>query len=59
MSPGNTKPILAVDHPVRRPGVIASDKGDPVVGKGDVDIPAIGVVPGGLVPGNDPIGVAD
>jgi hypothetical protein len=57
--PGQYEPVPAVDHPVRRPGVIASDKGDPVVGKGDVDISAIGVVPGCLVPGDRPTSVAD
>jgi hypothetical protein len=57
--PGQYHAVSAVDHPVRRPWVIAADKGDPVVGKGDVDISAIGVVPGCLVPGNGPIGVAD
>jgi hypothetical protein len=57
--PGQYQPIPAIDHPVRRPGVIASDKDDPVVGKGDVDISAVGVMPGGRVPGNGPIGVVD
>jgi hypothetical protein len=57
--PGQYQPVTAVGHPVRRPGVIASDKGDAIIGKRDVYISAIGVMLGCLVPGNDPIGVAD
>jgi hypothetical protein len=41
------------------PGVIASDKGDAIFVKGDVDILAIGVMAGCLVPANGPIGVSD
>ena len=41
--PGQYQPILAVDHPVGRPAVIPPDKRDPVVGKGDVDVPPISV----------------
>jgi hypothetical protein len=57
--PRQYEPILTVDHPVCRPGVVAADKDDPVVGEGDIDISAIGMVSGCLVPGNGPIGVAD
>jgi hypothetical protein len=57
--PRQYQPIPAVDQPVRRPGVIASDKDDPVVGERDIDVPPIGVAPGCLVPGDGPIGVAD
>jgi hypothetical protein len=44
---------------VRRGGIIAPDKDDAVVGKGDVDAAAIDVPPGGLVPGDNPVGVFD
>jgi hypothetical protein len=57
--PGQDHAFLAVDFSVRRPGVIPSDKRDPIAGKGDIGIPAISVMPGSLVPRNDPIGVAD
>jgi hypothetical protein len=57
--PRQHQPVLAVDHPVRVPAEISSGKGDHAVGKSDVNTPAIGVTPGRLVPGDDPIGIPD
>src|SRR5260370_28016581 len=51
--------IPAVDHPVRRSGVISSDESNRVVDEDDVDVAAIAVTPGGLVPGDNPIGFLD
>src|ERR1700745_813880 len=51
--------ISPVDDPVRHPWIIASDKDDRAVGKGDVDIAAIDMAPGNLVPGDHPIGISD
>jgi len=53
------KPILAVDHPIGRAAVIPPEKRDPVVGKGDIDVPPVCLAPYGLVPRDDPIGIAD
>jgi hypothetical protein len=57
--PGQYQAIPAFDHPVRRSGVIPSDKDDPIVCKRDVDIASIGVPPCTLIPDNAPIRVAD
>jgi hypothetical protein len=57
--PRQYKTLLAVDHPVCRPGIISPDKSNRIVGKGDVGIAAIGVMPGAFVPGDHPIGIAD
>ena len=57
--PGQYQPILTVDHPLRRPGVIASDKDDRAIAKGDVYIAAVDVTLGALVPGDDPVGILD
>ena len=40
-------------------GVIATDKGDRAVGEGDIDAAAIAMLPGRLVPGDDPVGIFD
>ena len=57
--PRQQQPILAVDNPVRRTGIISSGKSDLVVDKRDVDAAAIDLAPGCFVPRNDPIDVSD
>ena len=57
--PRQYEAILAVDHAVYRPGIISPDKSDRIVGKGDVGVAAVGVMPRVFVPGDDPIGIAD
>jgi hypothetical protein len=40
---GQDQPVAAVDDPVRRTLVILAEKGDAVVGKGNVDIATVDV----------------
>src|SRR6516162_11095716 len=56
---GQYQAISPVDNPVRRSGIIWSDKDDRGAGKRDVDIAAIDMSRGGLVPGDHPIRIAD
>src|SRR5208282_2323634 len=57
--PGQDEAIFAIDHPLCHAGIIPSDKVDRAFRKRDVDIAAINVTSGGLVPGDDPSGVPD
>src|SRR5215472_17644137 len=57
--PGQYQAVSPLDDPVRRRWIIRSDEDNGVVGKCNVDISAIDMAPGHLVPGNYPAGVSD
>jgi len=53
------QPILAVDNLVCHAAVIPSDEHDRAPGKGNVQMAPVDMTAGGLIPGHDPIGIAD